>query len=316
MSLTGVRAAVLACVLLVTLPAHATDGGVNAVHAGPCKGCKSSYPPGTDPLPLLVLLHGDGESIGPTFDLWEGAAARRRVAVLALACPASLGCSPNSWWQWNHDASWIAEQIDRLAELRPIDRKRLWLVGWSGGGSYAGYRTLEIEQSFAAIVIHGGGMPPATATCSTVKAHVYFLVSDKNPLHWIARRLKDHYEACGNDVTWNVVHAPTHEGERSALGQYREAIFDWLATKHLTDPIKSGIDASTPLDTARIDGSTSSAGSLGASGPAPESPPAPHASCRCFIASRSDDDAQPIAMALLVLAALGLRRAYLVPSRR
>jgi predicted esterase len=254
-------------------------------------------------LPLLVLLHGDGEAVGPTFDLWESAAARRHVAVLALACPRSLGCSPNSWWQWNHDPAWITEQIAKLAELRPIDKKRLWLVGWSGGASYAGYRTLEIEPSFAAIVIHGGGMPPSTAACSTVRAPIYFLVSDRNPLHSLAQGLRDHYQACGNDVTWTLVHAPNHEDERSALGQYREAIFDWLATKQLAEIVTAMSDAS-PSPTS--DASLTQAPA--APSPALEPLPRSHASCRCILGGVSNNDTGPMALTLGVLAALWIRR--------
>jgi poly(3-hydroxybutyrate) depolymerase len=69
----------------------------------------------------------------------------------------------------------LLQQISALGALRPIDRQRIWIVGWSGGGSYIGYRTQELEQTFAAIVIRGGGMPPEVATCPAAKTPVYFL---------------------------------------------------------------------------------------------------------------------------------------------
>jgi poly(3-hydroxybutyrate) depolymerase len=143
--------------LLLACPhlAHATEPPKHV--RGPCTDCLSSLPAGTDPAPLLVLLHGDGETAGSMFDAWEPVAARRGVAVLAPACPKSEGCAAQSWWKWDGDPVWLEQQADALDALRSIDRERTWIVGWSGGGSYIGWRTREIERSFAAIVIHGGG---------------------------------------------------------------------------------------------------------------------------------------------------------------
>jgi hypothetical protein len=81
-----------------------------------------------------------------------------------------------------------------------IDPDRLWIVGWSGGASYIGHRTQEIERSFA--VIHGGGIRPAYADCTSPRASVYFLVGDANPLHNLAVQLRDYYVGCDHDVTW------------------------------------------------------------------------------------------------------------------
>ena len=297
-------AALVVALLALALPARADDGGASVRRAGPCAGCKASLPSGAEPVPLLVLLHGDGESAGSIFDLWESAAAKRHVAVLALACPASEGCSPNSWWQWNGDAAWLTRQVDELAKQRPIDRQRVWLVGWSGGGSYAGMHTLELEKSFAALVIHGGGVPPATRDCASTRAAVYFLVSPSNPLHHLAVRLRQYYDACGHDVTWQPVKTPDHEGERRALTQYREAILDWLAAKHLPDPPAPPLPP-TPAPTEPADASPLPPAPSASAPPLPV-PPEVHASCRCSLAAR-DPGSWP-ALACVALAVGGLVR--------
>ena len=198
---------------------------------GPCPGCRVSLPGGADPRPLLVLLHGDNETASSMFDAWAPAAEARAVAVLALTCPLSEGCTQQSWWQWNGDPAYLREQIRFVTDRQPIDPARMWIAGWSGGASYIGYRTQEIERMFSAIVIHGGGIRPAFASCSNPQASVYFLVGDANPLHNLAVQLRDYYVGCGHDLSWNLLQGATHDGERRALGSRIEGIFDWLATK-------------------------------------------------------------------------------------
>jgi poly(3-hydroxybutyrate) depolymerase len=167
------------------------------------------------------------------FDAWAPAAEARRLAVLAPSCPRADGCTSRSWWQWNGEPQYLLEQIRALAVLRPVDAERIWIVGWSGGASYIGLRAQQIDRSFAAVVVEGGGVPPAPAGCSTPKASVHFLVGDANPLHGLAVRLRDYYLGCGHEVIWTLIHGADHEGERRAASSRRAAILDWLVTKRL-----------------------------------------------------------------------------------
>jgi poly(3-hydroxybutyrate) depolymerase len=227
-------AVVLAALAMVVAPRPAIADGSAASHVrGPCARCVASLPAGDDPRPLLVLLHGDNETADMMFGEWSRAAEARRVAVLALQCPVSEGCTQQSWWKWGKDPAWLRDQVKAVGGLRAIDPDRVWIVGWSGGASYIGMWTQEIERSFAAIVIHGGGMPPADATCSPAKPGVLFLVGSSNPLHFLAERLRDHYKACQNPVTWTLLQHADHAGERRGLSSHREAILDWLASQSL-----------------------------------------------------------------------------------
>jgi predicted esterase len=293
---------------LVPLAARADGTGI-ARHQGPCAGCVSSLPGGSDPRPLLVLLHGDGESASSMLDAWEHSAKGRGWAVVALACPRSEGCTSGSFWKWNGDPSWVLRQVNSLAELRAIDRDRMWIVGWSGGGSYIGFRTQEFERAFAAIVVHGGGIPPARSICPTSKTAVYFLVGDMNPLHGLAVRLFDHYEACQDEVTWTLVKGADHEGERRALATYREAILDWLSTKRLAAPrVDDDADAPKTIDPPVV-------------APAASTPPtgaiSTPASCRCqfpgVVANVSDR--AMLGPSLLTAVALSARRRRRVTDR-
>ncbi|MBX3229958.1 MAG: hypothetical protein KIT84_26010 [Labilithrix sp.] len=199
----------------------------------PCTGCRASYPAGAEPVPLLVVLHGDGGQPPSTLvSAWEEHAAKRGVAVLALKCPVELGCK-GSWWQWNGDPAWLKSQVDAFEKKRPLDRSRVWLAGWSGGASYMGLRARELGGMFAALVHHGGGVSPGgpCAPEGIARAPVYFLVGDANPLHSLAIDLRSHHEACGSEVTWKLLPRADHAAEWSALEANGGAIADWLLTK-------------------------------------------------------------------------------------
>lgn len=253
-------------------------------------GAVTELPPGTDPVPLIVLLHGDGETASAIAAAWGPSAKKRGFAVAALPCPKSEGCTAQSWWKWNGDPAWLLDQTRAVAELRPIDTERMWLVGWSGGGSYIGYRTQELERSFAALVIHGGGIPPALGTCPEVRAPVYFLVGDGNPLHQLAVRLRDHYDECGNEVVWTLLPGASHEGERRALPRHREAILDWLSTKRLASRVEP--------DAAAVPSSPASASP--AQAPSASSTDAPRPSCRCGVGGDSGAASPGAAVAALL----------------
>jgi predicted esterase len=199
----------------------------------PCVGCVASFAPGPDPAPLLLVLHGDsGHGPAELLERWDKWVAPKGAAVLALACPADRGCK-GSFWRWNGAPAWITQQVDGLATRRQIDKKRMWLVGWSGGASYMGYRTQELEKTFAALVLHGGGIPPADGVCGQDKRPVFFVVGDGNPLHHLARSLRDHYAACGHEVRWSLLPRADHAGEWRGLDAHGQAIATWLAGKRV-----------------------------------------------------------------------------------
>jgi hypothetical protein len=230
-----------------------TSAAAGACVNGPCKDCLSWRPAGDDPAPLLVLLHGDGETAESIFELWQAAAARRGIIVFAPACPRSEGCASGSWWKWNGDPSWLEQEVKTLGGLRAIDATRLWILGWSGGGTYIGWNTQRFERDYAALVIHGGGVRPALSTCPVPEAGIYFLGGDKTPLHRLAEQLDAFYETtCPHaELVWIVLKGVDHEGERRALGGYREGILDWLSFRRRTPSVAlSVVDSGDELRSA------------------------------------------------------------------
>lgn len=227
----------VAC-LAFAVPAAAEPGTQPAERTrladAPCAGCRASFPRGTDPIPLLVILHGDsGHGPAALIAAWERHVGSRKIALLALQCPRDLGCK-GSWWQWDGDPSWVTAQVDALAAKRAIDRDRTWIAGWSGGASYIGLRAPAFQRAFAALVYHGGGIPPRGPCASDPAASVraapaYFLAGTANPLHHLAVRLRERHEACKDDVVWKVLPGADHAAEWRALEANGGAVVEWLS---------------------------------------------------------------------------------------
>jgi len=204
----------------------------------------------------VVLLHGDNQDPKTLAAAWLPSLRRRDIALLAIQCPRELGCQ-GSYWRWNGEASYIRAAVDKLGGLRAIDEKRRWLVGWSGGASYMGYRTQDLEPWFAALVFHGGGMGPALSPCSAEARPVFFLVGDKNPLHHLAQGLRQHYERCQQPVRWDVVGGADHGGEWRALAGHIDGLVDALVALPVRVPRP---DAGAGSPTASASSMTQAAG--------------------------------------------------------
>ncbi len=298
------KRAAAAIALASLLAAHTAEAAPRRKIADVCEGCFASVPDDAEPAPLLVTLHGDWGYMAPDLHkAWERFAAPRGVALLSLACPAKLGCK-NSWWQWNGEPSWIVEQIDRLAKARAIDRDRMWIVGWSGGASYLGMRTQELERTFAGIVVHGGGVWPWPDDCPAEKPLVIFLVGNRNPLHANGLRLRDHYARCGNEITMHLLQGADHDGEWKALDAKGGAILDALASARKTHaPAMAG----TPTSETAVANVPTQTGPATESAPARavaiQAPPRAGCGCRTTTASRSGESfaCGVVAVALFVI---------------
>ena len=185
----------------------------------------SFAPKGDEPVPLLVVLHGDREHGRDAAARWRTATDKHHWALLALDLPKG-----NSFWQEDPDPSWVIAAVDDFANKRAIDRSRVYLVGWSGGATYIGMHVQAWKGTFAALVIHGGGRAPDDDACVALPA--YFLVGDKNPLHGHTKGLRAYFEGCHADVKWDLVKGADHAHEEAALTAKKGgAILDWLAAQ-------------------------------------------------------------------------------------
>lgn len=244
----GMRRAA-ALVALALVPARTAAAAV--LEDWPCPGCVTVTPPsdgGTPvdarepgsaaeppaPFPLLVALHGDGGGVRQLVRAWKQAAADAGVLLLAPRCPQELGCPAGSFWRWyasaGHEPSWLGAQIDAVAARFPVDSRRLYATGYSGGATYLGWYAPTHATRFAAVAHVAGGAayrPP----CPTCKLPVLFVLGASDPmLGPYTRPLRDWYEACGgHEISWETLPGVTHEGILRVLEEGRaRRILAWL----------------------------------------------------------------------------------------
>jgi len=103
------------------------------------------------PVPLLVLLHGSGRDGQSLVDAWKGLAAKEGFILVG---PNSLNSSE---WQIPLDGpDFIYELVEDLKARQPIDPRRVYLFGHSGGAIQALHLALYESDYFAAAVAHAG----------------------------------------------------------------------------------------------------------------------------------------------------------------
>lgn len=216
---------------VVLLYASIVDAEPRRLLNVPCKGCTLSLPKTSNleqKLPLLVLLHGDEGNPSLVFSRWSHTAKERSYALLALQCPRNLGCTHGSWWRWAGDPLWLSQQVDEVAKITPLDRSKIFLVGWSGGASYMGLVSQQL-RGFTGLSFNGGGIPPVEDTCAPCQPPVIFLVGDRNPLHSLAIKTRDSLKSCGALLEWSLLPGKDHSGELAALDFiHTNRLLDWL----------------------------------------------------------------------------------------
>lgn len=194
---------------------------VAAQTAAGCPGCVLRLPRAAGDRPLVVALHGDGATPGPLVALLQGEAERRGVILFAPLCPRALGCPGASWWRWAGASAWLTRQIERVVRSQPVDARRVYGLGWSGGASYLASSLDELPATFAAVGLVGGGMP-GRGGCPSWAAPVYFVSGARNPLRALAEAGRERLASCGHSVRWVSLPQADHEGEWRALRE-REA---------------------------------------------------------------------------------------------
>ncbi|MBV9832934.1 MAG: alpha/beta fold hydrolase [Alphaproteobacteria bacterium] len=165
--------------LLVTLPAQAGE-----MHRIRVNGVERTYylhlptPRMKAGLPLVIMLHGataDGRNDVRRYG-WEHWADSHDFVIAGPDAPtlkADEPVSDKNFRTWNHgshktpsnvtatdDVGFMVAMIDEIASAHRIDRRRVYIAGFSSGGSMAHRLGTELSGHVAAIVAAAGGLPP------------------------------------------------------------------------------------------------------------------------------------------------------------
>jgi hypothetical protein len=218
------RLAIIVCVAVVA--------GTQVARAeAPCEDCVF-VPAESDGRPLVVLMHGDDQSAATIVDAFRDLARERDVALFAPQCPVKLGCDRDSFWRWNGNPKWLFGLVDDLVRTHDLDRRRVWLVGWSGGAGYLGFHLGSLGSRFAAVTFVGGASP---GRCTKRKLPIHMISGEDNPHHDLMKLTYAQLRRCGHRVTWKRLPGKDHDDEWRILQQAETqgTIFDFLERHEL-----------------------------------------------------------------------------------
>jgi len=183
------------------------------------RGGVSFYVPrhqgGSEPLPLVVALHG-GFGHGRDF-LWSWL-REARCRRFALACPASL----NITWSItgrDADAALLQKVLDHATGRWAIDRSRILLTGLSDGATYVLKRALDAETSFTHFAVFSGILAPFSLACAKGR-RIFWVHGAKDWMFpaWRAVMGRKELAAAGAEVTLEVVPDLYHAYAREKNG--------------------------------------------------------------------------------------------------
>jgi polyhydroxybutyrate depolymerase len=193
------RVLLLLIAVLVVPPAHAGEMRrlmVNGVERTYYLHVPTTVKSGA---PLVIFLHGataNGRNDVHRYG-WHHMADSHDFVVAGPDAPTLRADEPESnqnFRTWNHgshriasnatesdDVGFIAAMIDTIVRVAAIDRRRVYVAGFSSGGSMAHRLGIELASRIAAISASAGG-PPPTATRPARGMPVLISAGDRDPV--------------------------------------------------------------------------------------------------------------------------------------
>lgn len=105
--------------------------------------------------PLVILLHGANRNGLSMIEMWEEAARRHGLALLA---PDARG---KTWPLTTPEAAFLANLVAEMAARHDIDPERIFLFGHSDGAAYAQVLLNRTKGPWRAAALHAGFASPA-----------------------------------------------------------------------------------------------------------------------------------------------------------
>jgi poly(3-hydroxybutyrate) depolymerase len=107
----------------------------------------------TAPAPAILLLHGSGHDGMSLIDPWKGLAQK---AGIILVAPNSINQAV--WDQRADGPDFLLTVLADVESKNPVDKRRVYLFGHSGGAMYALYLSIVGSEYFAATAVHAGAL--------------------------------------------------------------------------------------------------------------------------------------------------------------
>lgn len=105
------------------------------------------------PAPMIVMLHGSGRNGLSLVDKWKDLAKKERIILLG---PDSS--NSQSWRIPQDGPDFVYDLVEAIKTKHPVNPRRVYLFGHSGGATVALYLALLESEYFAATAVHAGAM--------------------------------------------------------------------------------------------------------------------------------------------------------------
>jgi poly(hydroxyalkanoate) depolymerase family esterase len=132
-------------------------------------------------LPLLVLLHGCGQTGGDLAAVSRMHRLAQRERFLVLCPEQDRGANVHGCWNWFErrsgkaaaEAATLLALVDRVASRQPVDRARVAIAGLSAGASMAALVAALYPARFCAVAMHSGVAPGAAESAASAMAAMH-----------------------------------------------------------------------------------------------------------------------------------------------
>jgi poly(3-hydroxybutyrate) depolymerase len=105
------------------------------------------------PAPAVVLFNGSGSSVEPLMKYWKDLARRDGIVLIG---PGAF--EPGAWRIPEDSPDFTGEVIETVKARFPIDPRRVYLFGHSGGAGHVLLLGLFESEYFAAVAAHAGAL--------------------------------------------------------------------------------------------------------------------------------------------------------------
>jgi polyhydroxybutyrate depolymerase len=187
------------------------------------------------PLPLVVALHGIGDSpagMAEHSGLDSLASKEAAIVVYPGAMRAMWRISESVPGNENRDIVFLDALVDQLSSQYRIDSRRIYAVGMSHGASFAQLWAAHRSTRISAVVAHSGDAPSAMAMPERAFPILLIVGSDDTEATVAAmRKAAETYRGKGQAVELTIV---DHLGHEWAKARNTE-IWEFLSRHRLED---------------------------------------------------------------------------------
>ena len=191
------------------------------------------YDTGTQRWPLILFLHGAGES-GKVLAKVKVHGPPKMIEEKTREFPCIVVSPQSSGRGWNPD--YLGALLDSICETYRVDPERIYLTGLSMGGYGTWMLAAAQPDRFAAIVpICGGGNPDDAENLKGLPIWVFHGAQDKIVKLENSEKMVDALKAVGSDVKFTVYPEAGHDSWTETYAN--PELYTWLfAQKRAAKP--------------------------------------------------------------------------------